>query len=183
MAAPRRDASGKFLSKDAASTSSGGPELIIDTSEIAQLQAIFLKSVSAPVHPLLDDIGQQQEDSARRRLTSTKTSPSGTPWADWSPGYAKTRDSNHSLLEAEGDLADSMAHVVVGKLGMFGFAGAAVDVGSNLEYAAVHLYGSTELNIPARPYLDTDGAFADPRDAAEVRQLITDFIAEQLTKQ
>ena len=183
MAGPRRDASGRFLRKDAAGTSRPGSELVIDTTPLDGLFAVFLRAQKAPIHPLLDDIGQQQEDAARRRLTDTKTAPDGTPWAPWSAAYAKTRKGHHSLLSDEGDLADSMDHNVVGSVGMFGFGGQAVDVGSPLEYAAAHLYGVTERNLPARPFLDTDGQFSDPRDQAEVGDIVTAYISELLTKQ
>lgn len=184
MAGPRRDEQGKFIPKSAPGTSKpGGAELLIDTTPLDGLFAVFLRAQNAPIHPLLDDIGQQQEDAARRRITDTKVAPDGTPWAPWSAPYAKTRKGHHSLLSEEGDLADSMGHNVVGSLGMFGFAGQGVDVGSNLEYAAAHLYGVPEQNLVARPFLDTDGAFTDPRDQAEVGDIITSYISELLTKQ
>lgn len=183
MPMPRRDSSGKFIKKGAVSGRGGESELQFDASELDGLFAVFIRAQSTSVDPLLDAIGQQQEDSARRRIAETKVSPSGTPWAPWSAKYAATRGSQHSLLRGEGDLEDSLGHKVVGKLGMFGFAGAAVDVGSNLEYAMVMLYGSQANNTPARPYLDTDGNWADPRDKAEVGDIIVDFLAELLKKQ
>lgn len=113
---------------------------------------------------LADAIGQQQEDAARRRIRETKRSPTGKRWEKWSERHADTRSSEHSLLVESGALADSMTHNVIGPL--------EVQVGSNLEYAAAHLFGVPEHHLPARPYLDTDGGFADPRDREEIRDIL-----------
>jgi hypothetical protein len=149
-----------------------------DTTGLDGLFAVFLRAQKADVHQLLDDIGQQQEDAARRRILETKVSPSGTPWAAWSSTYAETRQSQHSLLVAEGDLADSIGHNIIGGVGLFGFGGQAVDVGSNLEYAGYLLYGTETMT--ARPYLDTDGQLADARDRAEIGDIVVAHISALL---
>jgi len=55
-----------------------------------------------------------------------------SPWADWSPSYAKTRHGNQSLLQGGGDLLDSITFVVQRNQ---------VRIGSPLPYSGVHQDG------------------------------------------
>ncbi|UMB67054.1 phage virion morphogenesis protein [Citrobacter freundii] len=61
---------------------------------------------------LLESIGAVVESQTRRRISSEKSSPAGEKWQDWSDSYAKTRHSNQSLLQGNGDLLDSIQYVV-----------------------------------------------------------------------
>lgn len=149
--------------------------ITIGTRELERLIQRVADAQDADTHGMLDAIGQQQEDSARKRIHETKKAPDGTRWAPWSASYAKTRGAQHSLLVNEGHLADTMTHRVVNK--------DSVEVGSNLIYAGRHLFGDFKFvgpvrggRIPARPYLDTDGGFADPSDRAEIRDIARDFL-------
>jgi phage virion morphogenesis protein len=142
--------------------------IVIGVRELQELAARVSRSTDAEMHVLLDAIGQQQEDSARRRIGETKKAPDGSKWPAWSKRYARTRPAGKSLLQNEGDLLDSMTHVVDGK--------DAVEVGSNLVYAAIHLFGDDESNIPSRAYLDTEPGFADPHDRSELRDIVRDFM-------
>lgn len=144
----------------------------ISTAQLDHLIARVNAASRAGLHDLLDAVGQQQEDAARKRITDTKKSPSGVSWKSWSPAYAKTRASRHSLLQGEGDLADSMTHQV-------DTGSAAVEVGSTMVYAGAHLFG--HKGIPAREYLDTDGGFADADDRDELRDIVTAFLEEALS--
>ncbi|TRD18391.1 phage virion morphogenesis protein [Palleronia caenipelagi] len=109
---------------------------------------------------LADAAGALLESGARGRMIS-KEAPDGTPWADWSIGYAATRGEQHSLLVNEGDLTDSLASYATGD---------EVHVGSNLIYAAHHQIGGAEIGsgLPARPYLGLS-----PEDAIDLRDLVT----------
>lgn len=91
-------------------------------------------------------IGGEIENQTKRRIAEEKQSPDGTPWADWSSDYAATRGPGHSLLEAEGYLANSIA---------FDVSGAQIEVGTNRVYGAIHQFGGAEVGraIPARPFL------------------------------
>lgn len=120
---------------------------------------------------LADAIGQQQEDSARRRISETKRGPNGKKWAPWSERYRETRKPKHSLLIGEGDLRDSMTHNVLNNL--------EVEVGSNMPYARAHLRGNPARGLPARPYLDTEPGFADPQDRRELREVLREFWVEK----
>lgn len=107
---------------------------------------------------LLDVLGAEMESQTRRRIQEEKKSPDGTPWPQWSATHAATRHSGQSLLQGEGNLLDSIQHVVTGEQ---------VEVGSNMVYAGVQQngarqgeFGRTSRNgpipwgdIPAREYL------------------------------
>ena len=141
----------------------------ISAGQLDALIARVSRASRAGVHELLDAVGQQQEDAARKRITDTKKTPGGTSWKAWSLDYAKTRGSQHSLLQGEGDLADSMTH-------QLDVGSAAVEVGSPMVYAGAQLYGYE--GIPAREYLDTDGGFADPEARDELRDIVETWLSE-----
>ena len=146
--------------------------VVIGVQELEKLRARFAHmrgALSSSVW-LAEKIGDQQEQSARRRIRETKTSPSGKRWDPWSKKYAKTRKPSQSLLVSSGDLADSITHVVRSP--------SEVEVGSNLDYAAAHLYGTESL--PARPYLDTEPGFADSHDREELRDIVREFLKMEL---
>lgn len=140
----------------------------ISTEQFDRLVARVRRASHANLRPLLDAVGQQQEDAARKRITRTKRTPGGTRWKAWSRDYARTRGPQHSLLRDTGELADRMTHVE-------DVSAASVEVGSPMEYAGAHLFGKR-----ARPYLDTDGGFADPHDRAELLDLLEMFIEGEL---
>ncbi|SBW09159.1 Phage virion morphogenesis protein [uncultured Alphaproteobacteria bacterium] len=113
------------------------------------------------IAPLRHDLGAVVESQTRRRISEEKASPEGEPWKDWSPAYAATRHGGHSLLEDEGNLVDDIHFVV---------AGEAIEVGSNLVYAAIQHAGGAEvgIDIPAREYLGlSDGNWSDLVDATD----------------
>lgn len=94
----------------------------------------LIETLSDPKHKeaLLDTLGAVVESQTRRRISDEKTAPDGQPWDGWSPGYAKTRHGNQSLLQGDGDLLDSIQYVVERNK---------VRIGSPLAYAAVHQEG------------------------------------------
>lgn len=92
--------------------------------------------------------GQAIAEDARLRLEDDETAPDGSRWDPWSDnppgqGYASTRGPQHKLLFGDGDLADSI---------MFKVQTARYVVGSELDYALVHQFGSKDGRIPARKY-------------------------------
>lgn len=104
--------------------------------------------------------------STQDRITGEQTSPEGDPWAPWSPDYAATRHGNQSLLVGGGDLRDSLKRFS---------SGTEIGAGSNLEYAAVHQFGSDDGSTPARPYLGLS-----PLDQREIEQMALDLFGEAL---
>jgi phage virion morphogenesis protein len=148
--------------------------IVIGIRELERVREKFadLETALKESTELADAIGEQQVASAKRRIRQTKKSPEGKPWQPWSQKYAKTRKRQHSLLIASGALRDSITHHVLSP--------GEVEVGSNLDYARAHLMGTED--IPARPYLDTEGGFADPHDRAEIRDILRDFLRDELSK-
>jgi phage virion morphogenesis protein len=150
--------------------------VVIGTRELEALIARVRAAEAADTFEMLDAIGDQQENAARRRLFDTKTAPDGRHWAPWSKAYAKTRGPGKSLGRDAGHLGDSMTHVVDGK--------DAVLVGSNMVYAGAFQHGldytrmrdRAHVSMPGRPYLDTEPGFADSRDRDEIREITRDFL-------
>ena len=139
--------------------------IVIGIEQLARLRrGVEAMAQSPQANQLADDIGQIAEDFARKRIRETKRRPKGKRWKPWSESYAKTREAQHSLLVDTGALADSLTHNVRGPL--------EVEIGSPLAYAATHLFGSEKQHIPARPYLDTDGGFADQQEREEIRDAL-----------
>ena len=100
----------------------------------------------ADTEPLLEALGAELETQTRRRIEIERTAPDGTPWPEWSDAYARTRHGGHELLQAEGNLLDSIQSLAGADL---------VETGSNLVYAALHQFGGEPVDIPveARAYL------------------------------
>lgn len=150
--------------------------IVIGVRELELLRDRMMRASEAELDGVLSEIGQTLEDSARRRISETKRSPSGQRWDPWSRRYAKTRGPQHSLLVGTGNLRDSLTHQIDSSR-------YEVTVGSNLVYAGRHLFGDDEGagGIPARPYLDTDGEISDPSDRQEIREIVREFLRELLT--
>jgi len=148
--------------------------VVIGLHEMERLRKRFgdLERAMNDTTALVEAIGEQQVNSAKRRIGETKRSPSGKPWKPWSESYRKTREPQHSLLVNEGHLLSSLTYEPVSP--------GEVLVGSPLEYAGVHLFGSKDGRTPARPYLDTTGGFADSADRRELRDVIRDFWKQEV---
>lgn len=99
--------------------------------------------------PLLDQIGKILKASTQARITTTKKSPDGTPWAPWSYAtlLARMKDGSASLgiLNHTGNLLKSITYQVQGRQ---------VKVGADSSVAlyAKYLQEGT-LNMPARPFV------------------------------
>lgn len=148
-----------------------------------EVRAAFDRLIAA-VHdmtPLMRDIGEHLLSTTRERFRSQKA-PDGTPWAPLSESTKakKTRNVGKILTE-RGFLSGNLAYR----------AGSdEVLVGSPSVYAGTHQFGAEEGafgttgagrpipwgTIPARPFL---GVSDD--DASEIRALVNDYLAEQLT--
>lgn len=154
MAAPRQQQTGA---------------VVIGLHELERLRKRFgdLREQMQDTTELVEAIGNQQAESARRRIANTKRDPSGKRWKAWSRAYAKTRKAHHSTLVSTGTLRDSITYRPISP--------SEVQVGSTLNYAGVHLRGSPARKIPQRAYLDTEPGFADSHDRAELRDIIREF--------
>lgn len=108
------------------------------------LDAMIDKFTGLDTSGLLDALGAEMESQTHERLQETKQGPDGDDWESWWDSYAQSRHSNHSLLMGEGNLDDSIQYLV---------EKGAVEVGSNLAYAATHQFGDEDRGQVARPYL------------------------------
>ena len=114
------------------------------TARLDERLARLPERVRGSLPDLLEEIGATVVSQTQRRIAEERRSPEGDPWPEWSPRYAPTRHGGQALLVAEGHLAESVQHTVLGH---------SVEVGSNLVYAATHQFGSEDGTIPARPWL------------------------------
>jgi phage virion morphogenesis protein len=159
-----------------------------EVTGVEQVAAALRRAIAQTqnMHGLHEGIAVLIENSTRRRIAEDKRSPDGAAWPAWSPAYAATRGSGHSLLQGQGDLLDSIQSVATA---------ASAEVGSNLVYAAIHQFGGTTKpheirpkrkkalafgggffarvqhpgsEIPARPYLGLDED--DRRDIEELTE-------------
>ena len=121
----------------------------------------FARMVTRPAG-LMRTVGEGLEHQTRVRIHSEKRAPDGTPWAPWSPAYAKTRGAGHSLLKDTWAMVEGLESRSTATT---------ATVFSRRPYAGVHQAGSKGIardrsatkfgsltpggyySIPARPFL------------------------------
>lgn len=137
----------------------------IDVNEVKKLTDLLNGKAlsSADRRNLLQSLGPEMVEQSRSRILETQKSPDGKPWADFADSTLRylekqVRAGSVSLLNRSGDLHRSITSEVKNDW--------AVLVGACMEYAAVHQFGYSEKNIPARPYL---GVSSD--DVADLTEL------------
>jgi phage virion morphogenesis protein len=138
-----------------------------------EFAADFLNGVVASIDIDKLELGMAAtiESQTKRRIAREKTAPDGTPWANWSPEYAKTRHQGHSLLRGEGNLLDDI---------FSDQTGGGVVVGSSMVYAAIHQFGGEagrngNVDIAARPFL----GLSDENEA-ELEEILFDYVQRQI---
>ncbi|MEM1077453.1 MAG: phage virion morphogenesis protein [Pseudomonadota bacterium] len=146
-----------------------GIALEYTTTDLAGAMQKLRRLETADRLELSEAIGARLEGSAQERIATTKVSPDGDPWAEWSANYHPGRQGA-SLLHREGDLRDSLLSRATAD---------EVIVGANRVYAAIHQMGGDEDQghppIPARPYLGVS-----PEDERFIRDRAVDFLSEPL---
>lgn len=124
---------------------------------------------------LLHSIGVEMEFQTKERF-QTKTTPDGDDWAEiaqatkdfYRKKYGSENPGKGTLWRLSSvPLIDTVTSEV---------SSWSVLVGATRVYAAVHQYGWSERNIPARPYLGL-GA----QDKSEILELISTFLARHTT--
>lgn len=120
---------------------------------------------------LLHSIGVEMETQTKERF-QTKTSPGGDDWAEIAQSTKKFyRKKYGSDNPGKGTLwrlsSVPLIDTVTSETGSW-----SVLVGATKVYAAVHQYGWSEKNIPARPYLGLGS-----EDKSEILELINTFLA------
>ena len=119
--------------------------------EGAALSAALARMVAALADPsaAMDQIGRYLVASTLRRFERERA-PDGSPWLR----SARALAEGGQTLTDTGRLRGSIAHTVTD-------GGRAVEVGSNVIYAAIHQFGGRagrgrKAKLPARPYLGID---------------------------
>ena len=123
---------------------------------LARLAAVLADSSTA-----MDQIGRYLVASTLRRFERERA-PNGSPWLK----SARALAEGGRTLTDTGRLRGSIAHTVTD-------GGRAVEVGSNVIYAAIHQFGGRagrgrRAKLPARPYLGID-----ERDRTNVLRLVS----------
>ena len=131
--------------------------------ESSALNAAFARLAPVLANPAaaMDQIGRYLVDSTLRRFERERA-PDGSPWLK----SARALAEGGRTLTDTGRLRGSIAHTVTD-------GGRAVEVGSNVLYAAIHQFGGRagkglRATIPARPYLGIDD-----RDRDEITRIVS----------
>lgn len=127
-------------------------EIIYDDAEvIAALHRLYDRVGN--IRPALAEIGEAMTESTKRRFGSA-TGPDGVLWQTNSEVTLAHKRGSRPLTDY-GDLADSITSQS---------DGFAMEIGSNLDQAAMMQFGGTKAefphlwgDIPARPYLGISG--------------------------
>ena len=117
----------------------------VSVKERTQYLQTLLEQLKNP-STALDKIGKKFVESTQRRISTTKESPDGKPWAPWALatllGRQRRGTTGTGLLYESGTLADSIKHQVQGKQ---------VTVFSDAPYARFLQAGTSKM--PARPFI------------------------------
>jgi len=151
-----------------------------DLSDVDRLARRIEALKRADRSDLSEQLGATMESQIRTRISDTKQTPEGDPWPAWSRHYAETRHGGQSLLQAEGDLLDSITYVADDD---------GAEAGTNVIYAAVHQFGASQGefgrtgrgapipfgDIPARPFVGIGD-----EDLVELEGVMDDWVDAQL---
>lgn len=124
------------------------------------------------LRPLMKGVGEELVESTRKRF-STKTAPDGQAWKPLKPQTVERKNGKGSILVFESYLLDLLRADAGDDF---------VDIGSALDYAALHQLGGTSDMAPgpaaveARPYL---GMSDD--DGRNVLDIARNYLAEALS--
>lgn len=109
------------------------------TVDDAQARAM-LQHLGEPGADLMPRLGEYLLRSTQDRF-STQTAPDGTPWQALKPRYAKGKKyQKDKILTLRGYLRRSIRYQVTGVN--------AVEVGTNVKYAAIHQFGGAVQQLP-----------------------------------
>lgn len=157
--------------------------ITLEIGNIEGLQALvsrIAKFTKLNEHELLTEIGALGESQTRRRITSEKTAPDGSPWP-------KNKEGTSILHKTGRHLLDSIAYTVSGNT---------TEWGASWEFAHVHQNGAVikpktakalsfmmggkrvsakQVTIPARPFVGLSAA-----NGNEIQHLVTDYLGSLL---
>ena len=116
----------------------------------------------------LDKVGQALQASTQARISTTKVSPNGTPFAPWSIKTALARfkkgNASRGILYDTGNLLNSIDYQVIGKT-------VTVGVNTNAPYGT-YLQNGTRY-MPARPFVGIS-----EQDREMVRVLLQSYLKQ-----
>lgn len=135
----------------------------LDTSGLDALQARLRRLSQAQTEDLLEQLGDELVDGARRRIRIAEASPAGVRYPALSPRYARRTADPSDFLQDSGGLLASLQRQLAG--------GEAVEAGSPLRRAVAMQFGSRRHSIPARAYLGIDEDEADELELISLRFL------------
>lgn len=122
------------------------------TIRVQGLQDIarWRRKVSKAATNVAHEMGEQEKELVKQRITTTKTSPDGTPWAPWSLStlQQRMREGSYSrgLLYRTGALLASIHYRVRQTVN-----GATLAITSNAPYASFLQFGTPKM--PARAFI------------------------------
>jgi phage virion morphogenesis protein len=143
-----------------------GTSVSVKAEGFSRLDLLIGRLANPDFTPLLDSIGALVVSQTETRITKTKAAPDGTKWPELNEAYSKRKKKGGGILELEGDLRDSLVHLVTGKT--------AVVIGTNLVYAATHQFGDPRRNIQQREFLGIS-----PENEEAISGLIEAWIEQQ----
>jgi phage virion morphogenesis protein len=143
-----------------------GATVSVEAAGLNKLDAFIGRLTDTYFDPLLDSIGALIVSQTEERIARTKTSHGEVPWQALSPAYAKRKKKGGGILELNGDLRDSLVHLVTGKT--------SVQIGTNLIYAATHQFGDPKRNIPQREFLGLSAM-----NEMEINELVEEWVTQQ----
>ena len=129
----------------------------------------FSKLKDKEVKKLLKIIGSDMVLETTKNFRNEKT-PNGEKWERLKPATIKSRRKGR--VSGTPKILQDTRNLYL-SLNKYKIEGKKVTVGTNVNYAAVHQYGSEELNIPSREYL---GISDRKRD--KYSEIIAEFVRE-----
>lgn len=152
-----------------------GVALNIEASELdVVIRDIDAIAAGLPMPKIVDSVTALVESQTVRRISDEKRAPDGEKWASWSPAYAETRHSGHSLLQGSGDMLSSIFGERRGDDGI---------VGTNAVQAALlnfggefKAWGKHDVEMPSRQFI---GISKD--NASEIEEVMLDYLSGHLS--
>lgn len=143
--------------------------LTVEVSDQAILKTLAtLKARGADLYPLMDEIGSALVASTLRRF-ETQSGPDGQGWPALSRSTLRQRGHTARMLQARGHLRQSITHRAMAN---------AVEVGTNLVYAAIHQFGGKiEKYAASLPIYRKQADLQAGRAARFVKKSKSDFMS------
>lgn len=146
-----------------------GSTITVEVSDAALIEALAtLAARGTELQPIMDEIGSALVASTLRRF-ETETGPDGQGWPALSRSTLRQRGHTARMLQAQGHLRQSITHRATAS---------AVEVGTNLVYAAIHQFGGQIQRYAASmPIYRRQADLQSGRAARFVKKSKSDFMS------